>query len=86
VDVTTGSLLTVDGANVGIEKGMEPGRVRASLARATGVSGSGAVATFTFRGVGAGRSPLSLESLMVRTTNGVQEVLVPGPARIVVSP
>jgi general secretion pathway protein D len=86
VDVTTGSLMTVDGANVGIEKGMEPGRVRASVSRPTGVSGSGAVATFTFRGVGAGRSALSLESLMVRTTNGVQEVLVPAPARIVVSP
>jgi general secretion pathway protein D len=86
VDVTTGSLMTVDGATVGIEKGMEPGRVRASLARATGVSGSGAVATFTFRGVGAGRSALSLESLMVRTVTGVQEVLVPAPARIVVSP
>jgi general secretion pathway protein D len=86
VDVTTGSLMTVDGATVGIEKGMEPGRVRASLARATGVSGSGAVATFTFRGIGAGRSPLSLESLMVRTVSGVQEVLVPAPARIVVSP
>ena len=86
VDVTTGSLLTVDGANVGIEKGMEPGRVRASLARATGVSGSGAVATFTFRGVGAGRSALSLEALDVRTPAGVQQVLVPAPAHIVVSP
>jgi general secretion pathway protein D len=86
VDVTTGSLLTVDGANVGIEKGMEPGRVRASLARATGVTGSGAVATFTFRGVGAGRSALALEAMTVRTANGAQEVLVPAPARIVVSP
>jgi hypothetical protein len=86
VDVTTGSLLTVDGANVGVEKGMEPGRVRASLARATGVSGSGAVATFTFRGVGAGRSALALEALTVRTATGAQEVLVPGPASLVVSP
>jgi general secretion pathway protein D len=86
VDVTTGSLLTVDGANVSIEKGMEPGRVRASLARPTGVAGSGAVATFTFRGVGAGRSALAVESLTVRTTTGAQEVLVPAPAQIVVSP
>ena len=84
--MTTGSLLTVDGANVGVEKSMEPGRVRASLARPTGVAGSGAVATFTFRGVGAGRSPLALESLTVRTGTGVQEVLVPAPAQIVVSP
>jgi hypothetical protein len=65
---------------------MEPGRVRASLARATGVTGSGAVATFTFRGVGVGRSALALEALTVRTANGAQEVLVPAPARIVVSP
>jgi general secretion pathway protein D len=86
VDVTTGSLLTVDGATVGIEKSMEPGRIRASLTRPTGVAGSGAVATFTFRGVGAGKSPLTLEALTVRTGTGVQEVLVPAPAQIVVSP
>jgi Cohesin domain len=86
VDVTSGSLLTVDGATVGIEKNMEPGRVRASLSRPTGVSGSGAVATFLFRGVGVGQSALGLESLTVRTAAGVQEVLVPAPAQIVVSP
>jgi purine-nucleoside phosphorylase len=89
VDVITGSLLTVDGVSVGIEKGMEPGRVRASLSRppgAPGVTGSGAVATFTLRGVGAGRTPLALESLTLRTATGVQEVLVPAPAQIVVSP
>jgi hypothetical protein len=89
VDVITGSLLTVDGASVGIEKGMEPGRVRASLNRppgAPGVTGSGAVATFSFRGVGAGRTPLALESLTLRTATGVQEALVPAPAQIVVSP
>jgi hypothetical protein len=51
-----------------------------------GVTGSGAVATFTFRGIGAGRSSLSLESLTLRTATGVQEVLVPAPAQIVVSP
>ena len=86
VDVAAGSLLAVDGATVGVEKGMEPGRVRASLSRPTGVTGSGAVAIFTFRGVGAGRSPLALESMTVRTATGVQEVLVPAPASIVVSP
>jgi general secretion pathway protein D len=89
VDVVAGSLMSVDGANVGVEKSMEPGRVRASLSRPSGVpgvTGSGAVATFTFRGIGAGRSSLSLESLTLRTPTGVQEVLVPAPAQIVVSP
>jgi hypothetical protein len=86
VDVTSGSLLTVDGAAVSIEKNMEPGRVRASLTRPTGVTGSGAVATFTYRGVGVGRSALALESLTLRTATGVQEVLVPAPAEIAVSP
>jgi general secretion pathway protein D len=87
VDVVSGSLMTVDGATVGVEKGMEPGRVRASISRPTGgVTGSGAVASFTFRGVGAGQTPLTLESMTVRTATGVQEVLVPAPAQIVVSP
>lgn len=86
VDIASGSLLTVDGAAVNVEKNMEPGRVRASLTRPSGVAGSGAVAVFTYRGVGVGRSALALESLTLRTATGVQEVLVPGPAQIVVSP
>ena len=86
VDIVSGSLLTVDGASVAVEKNMEPGRVRASLTRPTGVTGSGAVATFTYRGVGVGRSALALESLALRTATGNQEVLVPAPAQIVVSP
>jgi general secretion pathway protein D len=86
VDIVSGSLLTVDGANVAVEKNMEPGRVRATLTRPSGVAGSGAVATFTYRGVGVGRSALALESLTLRTATGTQEVLVPAPAQIVVSP
>jgi hypothetical protein len=86
VDVTSGSLLTVDGANVTIEKNMEPGRVRATLTRPSGVTGSGAIATFTYRGVGVGRSALALESLTLRTATGIQEVLVPAPAQLVMSP
>ena len=86
VDVASGSLLTVDGASVSVEKNMEPGRVRATLTRPSGVTGSGAVATFTYRGVGVGRSALALESLTLRTATGIQEVLVPAPAQIVMSP
>ena len=86
VDIAAGSLLTVDGASVAVEKNMEPGRVRVALTRPSGVAGSGAVATFTYRGVGVGRSALALESLSVRTATGTQEVLVPAPAQIVVSP
>jgi len=85
-DVVSGSLLTVDGASVAVEKSMEPGRVRATLTRASGVAGSGAIATFSYRGVGVGHSALALESLTLRTTTGIQEVLVPAPAQIVVSP
>jgi general secretion pathway protein D len=86
VDVAAGSLLSVDGAAVSVDKSMEPGRVRASLNRPTGVTGSGAVAVFTYRGVGVGRSALALESLTLRTATGVQEALVPAPAEIAVSP
>ena len=38
MDVSTGSLLTLDGAAVGRERGLESGRVRARFQRATGAS------------------------------------------------
>ena len=41
VDVSPGSLLTLDGVPVGAERGLESGRVRARFQRATGPAGSG---------------------------------------------
>ena len=56
--------------------------INITLTRPTGVTGSGAVATFTYRGVGVGRSALALESLALRTATGNQEVLVPALAPV----
>ena len=56
VDVSPGSLLTLDGQAVGAERGLESGRVRARFQRATGTAGSGVVASVTFRGLKAGSS------------------------------
>jgi len=84
VDVTPGSLLTLDGAAVAAERGLESGRVRATFRRAGGTAGSGVVASVTFRGLKAGASPLRMESLNL-TTGGRSATPVVTPARIDVS-
>jgi hypothetical protein len=85
-DVTAGSLLTLDGANVGVERGLEPGRVRVTFNRLTGVSGSGVVASVALRGLRPGTASLAVESLTVTTASGVARPAPPAPARIVVLP
>jgi len=83
LEVSPGSLLTLDGAAVGAERGLETGRVRATFRRAGGTAGSGVVASVTFRGIRAGSSPIRIESLRVTIAgNGV--VANAAPARITV--
>ncbi len=53
-DVAAGSLLSLDGVAVGAERALEPGRARVKFSRATGVTGSGAVAALTLRGLKPG--------------------------------
>ncbi len=84
VDVTAGSLLTLDGQPVAAERGLETGRVRARFARTVGTAGSGVVASITFRALKAGSSTLSVQSLSV-TTGGRPTTLVVTPARIAVA-
>jgi hypothetical protein len=67
VEVGPGSLLTLDGAAVGAERGLDTGRVRAVFRRATGTAGSGVVASVTFRGLRAGTSPLRMDNLELTT-------------------
>jgi general secretion pathway protein D len=86
VDVTSGPLLTLDGTPVGVEKGMEPGRVRAHFTRTRGTSGSGVIATITFRATAAGTSTLTPEALTLGTTAGPVAVAIAGAGRIVVTP
>jgi hypothetical protein len=85
VEVGPGSLLTLDGAALGAERGLESGRVRATFRRAAGRSGSGVVASVTFRGLKAGTSPLRMESLSL-STGGTSAQATVNPAMITVSP
>jgi len=84
VDISGGSLLTLDGQAVGAERGLESGRVRARFQRTTGTAGSGVVASVTFRGLKAGSSILRVENLNL-TTGGRSATPVVTPARITVS-
>jgi general secretion pathway protein D len=86
VDVTPGTLLTLDGSAIGIDRGLEAGRVRTRLTRTTGVAGSGMVAAIVFRGVRPGPAVVTVESLVFNTTTGTERASVGAPARITVTP
>jgi general secretion pathway protein D len=86
VEVAPGPLLTLDGAAVGVERNFEPGRARAKFSRATGASGSGMVATVTFRALRQGAGAVTVESLSIATVTGTQQIGVAAPVRVVVSP
>ena len=86
VDVAPGTLLTLDGASVGVDRALEAGRVRARLSRATGVAGSGMVASIAFRGLRPGPAVITVESLSFTTMTGTERASVSGPARITVTP
>lgn len=85
-DVAAGPLLTLDGAAVGVERNLEPGRARAKFSRATGASGSGMVATVTFRALRPGAGAVTVDSLSVATVTGALPLGVAAPVRVVVSP
>jgi len=85
-EVGAGPLLTLDGAAVGVERNLEPGRARAKFSRATGASGSGMVATVTFRALRQGAGAVTVDSLSITTVTGSQQVGVGTPVRVVVSP
>lgn len=84
VEVSPGSLLTLDGAAIGAERGLETGRVRATFRRAAGTAGSGVVASVTFRGLRAGSSPIRVASLGL-TAGGASVAATVAPGRITVT-
>jgi hypothetical protein len=86
VDVGPSALLTLDGSAVGTERALERGRLRMSLTRASGTSGSGAVATLSFRGFQPGSSAIRLESFDVITTTGRVTLAPPAPVQVEVVP
>jgi hypothetical protein len=85
-DVSPGPLLTLDGAPVGVNRGLETGRLRARFTRTTGSAGSGVVATMTFRGTRSGTAVVGVESLTLTTGTGPVTVPVAGAARVTVGP
>jgi hypothetical protein len=85
-DVSPGPLLTLDGAPVGVNRGLETGRLRARFTRTTGSAGSGVVATMTFRGTRSGTAVVGVESLTLTTGTGSVTVPVAGAARVMVGP
>ncbi len=86
VDVGAGSLLSLDGSTVATEKELSAGRARARFTRATGATGSGAIATLTFRALRAGSGTVVLDSLVIARAQGTEHPTVPNPGRIVVNP
>jgi general secretion pathway protein D len=85
-DVAPGSLLTLDGTPLKIERAIESGHARVRFARATGAVGSGAVASVTIRGAKVGSGPVAVESGVLGRTGGQDRPAPPAPGRIVVAP
>jgi general secretion pathway protein D len=85
-DASAGSLLTLDGSAVAVTRTLESGRAVVRFARPTGASGSGAVVSMTFRGVGPGSGTLALPSVSIGRGDATEHPAPPPPARIVVSP
>jgi general secretion pathway protein D len=85
-DVAAGSLLSLDGVPVAAERALEPGRARVKFSRATGVTGSGAVAALTLRGLKPGSGSLVVESLALVHGSGAERPAPPPPGRLVVAP
>jgi general secretion pathway protein D len=84
-EAKAGTLLTMDGVAVGIERNAEVGRLRVRMTRPTGVAGSGMVASLAFRAVGDGPAEVRVESLTVTTAAGAVGPPLPAPVLVQVS-
>jgi general secretion pathway protein D len=85
-DVAAGSLLTLDGSPVSAERALENGRARVRFSRATGASGSGAVAAVTFKGLKQGTAAVVVESMVVGHSGGSDRVAPTGSGKLMVAP
>ncbi len=81
-DVSPGPLLTLDGSPVGVNRGIESGRVRAQFTRSSGSAGSGVVATVAFRALKAGVVTITMEGLSLTTGTSTANVPVAAVSRI----
>jgi len=85
-DAAAGSLLSLDGVPVKVERAIETGQARVKFTRASAVTGSGAVATLTLRGLKPGSGALSVESLTLLHAGGGERPAAPAAGRLVVTP
>jgi len=85
-DAAAGSLLSLDGVPVKVERAIETGQARVKFTRASAVTGSGAVATLTLRGLKPGSGGLSVESLILLHAGGGERPAAPAAGRLVVTP
>jgi general secretion pathway protein D len=85
-EATAGSLLTLDGASVRVDRSMEPGRIRVRMTRPAAVTGSGVVAQFSVRALRAGSTTLTPESVVVLTGGGAARIATPSAGRLTVTP
>jgi hypothetical protein len=86
MDVTSGPLLVLDGSPVGIERTIEPGRVRVRLSRQTPTTGSGVVANLSFRGLRAGSTAVRVEAMSLTTAAGPVAASLGPSGQVVVTP
>ena len=84
-EAKAGTLLTIDGAAVGIERTIEVGRLRVKMTRPTGVAGSGVVANLSFKAIAAGPAEVRVESITLTTAAGTMRPPVPPASRVTVA-
>jgi general secretion pathway protein D len=85
VDVSPGSLLTLDGASVQREQDLGSGHLHVKFIRAAPATGSGAVVTIQFHALHPASAALAAESITLTTAAGDQQVPAPAPCRIEVT-
>ena len=85
-EAAPGSLLSLEGVPVAAERALESGRARVRFTRATAVTGSGAVAALTLRGLKPGSGALVVESLALVQPSGSTPIAPPAPGRLAVAP
>jgi general secretion pathway protein D len=81
-DAKAGTLLTMDGAAVGIERTGEVGRMRVKMTRPSGIAGSGMVASLSFKAIAGGPAEVRVESIALTTAAGTIRPPAPPPVRV----
>jgi general secretion pathway protein D len=81
-EAVAGSLLTLDGTPVGVERHEEAGRLRARFVRQRPASGAGALVAFRARATAGGATAVAIESVVVTGPGGEQKLAAPAPVTI----